>query len=153
MADREVALRFVAFRLYTADEYAKHGSFNEFLGFVTKGLDDSESESFDPLRADFVRGMTNGYAVFGDRAFRKWPRGTEWKNPINRALFESWGTVLADHDETAVRSVAEDLVGRARDMMTDDRDFIYSISSATGDIRNVRVRFSKVREAVEEVLP
>lgn len=152
MADREVALRFVAFRLYTADEYAKHGSFNEFLGFVTKRLDDSESESFDPLRADFVRGMTNGYSVFGDRAFRKWPWDTEWKNPINRALFESWGTVLADHDETAVQSVAEDLVSRARDMMTDDRDFIYSISSATGDIRNVRTRFSKVREAVEEVL-
>lgn len=153
MADREVALRFVAFRLYTADEYARHGSFNEFLGFVTKRLDDSEGESFDPLRADFVRGMINGYAVFGDRAFRKWPWDTEWKNPINRALFESWGTVLADHDETAVQSVAEDLVRCARDMMTDDRDFIYSISSATGDIRNVRTRFDKVREAVEEVLP
>ena len=152
MADREVALRFVAFRLFTADEYAKYGSFNEFLGFVTKRLDDPGNESLDRLRADFVRGMKNGYSVFGDRAFRKWPRDTNWKNPINRALFESWGTVLADHDETAVLSVADDLVRRARDMMTDDRDFIYSISSATGDIRNVRTRFGKVRETVEEVL-
>ncbi|MCY3791637.1 MAG: DUF262 domain-containing protein, partial [Gemmatimonadetes bacterium] len=41
MADREVALRFVAFRLFTVDEYAKHGGFNEFLGFVTKWLDES----------------------------------------------------------------------------------------------------------------
>ena len=92
MADREVALRFVAFRLFTADEYAKHDGFNEFLGLVTKLLDESESESLDRLRADFVRGMTNGYALFGDHAFRKWPRDAVRKNPINRALFESWGT-------------------------------------------------------------
>ena len=152
MADREVALRFVAFRLFTADEYAKHGGFNEFLGFVTKRLDESESESLDRLRADFVRGMTNGYAVFGEYAFRKWPWEAARKNPINRALFESWGTVLADHDETAVRSVADDLSKRARDMMTDDSEFLNSISGSTGDIRNVRTRFAKVRETVEEVL-
>ena len=152
MADREVALRFVAFRLFTAEEYAKHGGFNEFLGFVTKRLDESEGESLDRLRADFVRGMTNSYAVFGDYAFRKWPWDATRKNPINRALFESWGTVLADYDETAVRSVADDLARRARDMMTDDRAFINSISGSTGDIRNVRTRFGKVREEVEEVL-
>ena len=152
MADREVALRFVAFRLFTADEYAKHGGFNEFLGFVTKRLDESDSENLDRLRADFVRGMTNGYAVFGEYAFRKWPWDAARKNPINRALFESWGTALADHDETAVLGVADDLARRARDMMTDDSEFNYSISSSTGDIRNVRTRFAKVREAVEEVL-
>ena len=153
MADREVALRFVAFRLYTADEYAKHGSFNEFLGFVTKRLDNSESENLDRLRADFVRGMVNGYSVFGDHAFRKWPTDATRKYPINRALFESWGTVLADHDETAVQSVAGDLASRARVMMTNDSEFRYSISSSTGDPRNVRTRFGKVRATVEEVLP
>ena len=152
MADREVALRFVAFRLFTSDDYVQHGSFDEFLGFVTNRLDEPTSENLDDLRSDFVRGMTNGYAVFGEHAFRKWPRDAIRKSPINRALFESWGTVLADYDETVIRSAAEDLVTRAREMMTDDLEFIHSISSSTGTIRNVRTRLGKVRDAVREIV-
>ena len=152
MADREVALRFVGFRLFTPDEYAQHGSFNEFLGAVTKQLDDPACQSLDQLRADFVRSMTNGYAVFGDYAFRKWPWATKRRNPINRALFESWGTVLADHDETTVRAGTVELIKRAREMMTNDSEFIESISSSTGDVRNVRIRLRSVRDAAQEVL-
>ena len=152
MADREVALRFVSFRLFTSDDYVQHGSFDEFLGFVTNRLDDPTSENLDSLRSDFIRGMTNGYAVFGENAFRKWPWDAERKSPINRALFESWGTVLADYDETAIGNAAEDLVTRAREMMTNDFEFIHSISSSTGTIRNVRTRLGKVRELAQEVV-
>ena len=153
MADREMVLRFVAFRLFTSNEYAQHGSFDEFLGIVTDRLDNLAHENLDQLRTDFVRGMTNGYAVFREHAFRKWPLNADRKSPINRALFESWGTVLADHHETAVRSVAEELVNRARDMMTNNIEFINSISGSTGDVRNVRTRLGKVREVMKEVLP
>ena len=152
MADREVALRFVGFRLFASEEYAQHGSFDDFLGIVTKRLDDPANQNLDQLRADFVRGMTNCYRVFGEHAFRKWPWGATWKNPINRALFESWGTVLADHDEATVQSGAAKLASGARDMMTNDDDFIRSISSGTGSVRNVQTRLSKVREAVAAVL-
>lgn len=152
MADREVALRFVGFRLFTPDEYARYGSFDEFLGVVTKRLDDSVNQSLDKLRADFVRGMTNCNAVFGPYAFRRWPLGEERRNPINRALFETWGSVLADHDEDAVSAGNAELVKRAREMMTNDSDFIGSISGSTGDVRNVRTRFRGVHLAVQEVL-
>ena len=152
MADREVALRFVGFRLFTPDDYAQHDSFDEFLGFVTKRLDDPADQNLDQLRADFVRGMTNCYVVFGDHAFRRWPLGPSRRNPINRALFESWGTALADHDETAVLAGTAALVSRAREMMTNDSEFIGSISGSTGDVRNVRTRLRSVRGAVREVL-
>ena len=138
--------------MFTSDEYAQHGSFDEFLSCVTDRLDDSATNNLDQLRIDFVRGMTNGYTVFGEHAFRKWPLEADRRSPINRALFESWGTVLADYDETAVRSVAEDLVNRAREMMTNDYDFINSISSSTGDRRNVRARLGKVREVTAGVV-
>lgn len=152
MADREVALRFVAFRLFTSDDYEQHGSFDEFLGFVTNRLDDPAGEDLDSLRLEFVRGMANGYAVFGENAFRKWPWDASRKSPINRALFESWGTVLADYEEPAIRSAAEDLVSRAREMMTNDLEFLHSISSSTGSVRNVRTRLGKVRELAAEVV-
>ena len=152
MADREVALRFVAFRLFTSDEYAQHDSFDEFLGFVTDRLDASTSENLDQVRTDFVRGMTNCYLVFGEHAFRKWPLDATRKSPINRALFESWGTVLADYSETVVRGGAEELLKRAREMMTTDFEFVNSISGSTGDVRNVRTRLGKVRAVASEVL-
>ena len=152
MADLEMALRFVGFRLFTPDEYAQHASFDEFLRIVTQRLDDPAGPSLDQLHADFVRGMTNCHAVFGDYAFRKWPLDTDRRNPINRALFESWGTVLVDHDTPAVRARAAELVKPARNMMTFDVQFIESISGSTGDVRNVRTRLDSVRTAVQEVL-
>lgn len=152
MADLEMALRFVGFRLFTPDEYAQHASFDEFLGFVTQRLDDPAGPSLDDLHADFVRGMINCHAVFGDHAFRKWPRDTDRRNPINRALFESWGTVLADYDTTLVKAGAKEMAGHARHMMTRDYDFIDSISGSTGAVRNVRTRLQKVRTVVKEAL-
>ncbi len=40
MADREVTLRFVAFRLFTPSEYGQYGNFDDFLGAATQELDD-----------------------------------------------------------------------------------------------------------------
>lgn len=152
MADREVVLRFVAFRLFSPDEYAKHGSFDEFLAAATRTLDDLAFEVLDKVRTDFVGAMANSFAVFGDYAFRKRPRGVDRRYPINRALFETWGTALADYDASTVRAGGSELRKRSRDMMTDDPEFIGSISGSTGDPRNVRTRFRKVRDAVREVL-
>ena len=152
MADLEMVLRFVGFRLFTPDEYAQHASFDEFLGFVTQRLDDPAGPALDRLHADFVRGMTNCHVVFRDHAFRKWPRGTDRRNPINRALFESWGTVLADHGTATVKARARKLTSLARHMMTHDHKFIDSISGSTGDVRNVRTRLRTVHTVVKEVL-
>ncbi len=152
MADREVALRFIAFRLFDPDDYAEHGSFDEFLGSVTKHLDDAANGDLEQLRSEFAQGMVNGYAVFGEHAFRKWPRDATRKSPINRALFETWGTVLAGYEENDVRNASGDLVRRARDMMTSDTEFIHSISSATGSVGSVRTRFGKVQEVVKEAV-
>ena len=152
MADLEMALRFVGFRLFTPDEYAQYGSFDEFLGVVTNRLDDPAGASLDQLRADFVRGMTNCHTVFRNYAFRKWPLRSTRRNPINRALFESWGTVLADYEEAVIREGAAKLVTRARKMMTHDSEFIGSISGSTGAAGNVRTRLRSVRNAVQEEL-
>ena len=152
MADREMALRFVGFRLFTAEQYGQHGSFDEFLGIVTERLDDPTNQSLGQLHTDFVRGMTNCYAAFGERAFRKWPLDATRKNPINRALFESWGTVLADYDEVTVQNGTADLVEHSREMMTDDVEFINSITSSTGHVRNVQIRLGKVRTVADMVL-
>ena len=152
MADREVVLRFVAFRLSDPDDYARHASFDEFLGFVTEQLDESTDRELGRLYSDFVRGMDNCHLVFGEHAFRKPPWEAARKNPINRALFESWGTVLANYEKSAVLGASRDLECRAREMMIRDHDFIASISSSTGTVRNVRTRLGKVHAVAAEAL-
>ncbi len=152
MADREVILRFIAFRMFALDDYAKHDGFDEFLSEVSIELDRRDDGIHEKLRADFNCGMINCRQVFGEYAFRKWPADIETKNPINRGLFESWGTVLADYDSTSVLRAAEVIRTRARKMMADDAEFINSISSSTGTVRNVQTRFERVRGLVREAL-
>ena len=152
MADREVALRFVAFRLFAPEDYSSRGGFDEFLNEATNRLDSATGDILGKLKGDFIRGMINGHTVFGEHAFRKWPCDSSRKSPVNRGLFESWGTALADYDESVIRNAANDLVGRARKMMTDDQEFIGSITSSTGTERNVRIRLGRVRDLVREVV-
>ena len=52
----------------------------------------------------------------------------------------------------SVRAGKEELVKRAREMMTNDYEFIRAISGSTGDVRNVRTRLRSVRDAAQEVL-
>lgn len=153
MADREIALRFIAFQLLTVDEYARYGSYDEFLGEVVAQIDEGLSDAeLNALREWFVKGMRHAFLVFGEHTFRKWPQGTERRNPINRALVETWGNVLAEFDEADIVAAKDVLVDRARTLMTTDYEFINAIGGSTGDVANVRARFSKVREIAEEVL-
>ena len=96
--------------------------------------------------------MTNCHAAFGEHAFRKWPLNVNRMSPINRALFDSWGTALADYDEIRVQEAAQDLTARARSLMTYDIEFINSISRSTGSVSNVRTRLDKVRAIAKEVM-
>jgi hypothetical protein len=153
MADREVALRSVAFRLFSVDDYAKSGTLDDFLGKATERIDSELSETeLHQIHQTFSRGMRHAKLAFGDYAFRKWPRDADRRNPINRALVETWGTVLADFSEARVIERQNALARRARDLMTDDLPFIGSIAGSTGDPANVRERFTKVRAVATEVL-
>ncbi len=152
MADREMALRFIGFRQFSLNDYEQHSGFDEFLGYVTEWIDDHTSHDLNRLRVDFVRSMNNCHLLFGEYAFRRWPKEESRRCPINRALFDSWGTALVDYDSDSVKAAKCDIVDRAREIMTNDADFIESISRSTGDVKNVRMRFDKVRTIVREVL-
>ncbi|MBI2570982.1 MAG: DUF262 domain-containing protein [Candidatus Schekmanbacteria bacterium] len=156
LADREIVLRFLAFSIYSVDDYADIKGFDDFLGKATEYLDrNATDEQLTELRDRFQKGMRLAYEVFGEHAFRKWPQGpSERRNPINRALVETWGTVLASCDEALVLERVDTLVERARELMTADFDptFISAIVGSTSDIARVRYRFSKVNELAREVL-
>ena len=152
MVDRELALRFAAFWHHGPEGYERSDSLESFLLRVTRSLDDVskiDDLTLVDIRNAFERGLSLAHEVFGVYAFRKWPKGIERLAPINRALFETWAVELARADQSAVRESAESIVDLARHGMHSDSDYINSISSATGDVRSVQMRFEKTRKFIQ----
>ena len=144
MVDRELALRFVAFWCYGPDGYLRSDSLETFLLRATRSLDDEhdiDDEALDEILVAFERGLTLAHEVFGEHAFRKWPTDNDRLAPINRALFETWTVELSRAGKRVVRENAKKIRALARQGMASDTKYIQSISSATGDVRAVRVRF------------
>jgi hypothetical protein len=149
MVDREVALRFCAFQLISPEAFP--GSMDEFLLDVTRQLDDPRQvneQQFAELERAFQQALANAFAVFNDHAFRKWPLGEDARKPFNRALFESWTVELAQAPEADVIRTAAKIQDAARRAMAQDVEYISSITSATGNRRNVTKRFVTAREII-----
>ena len=74
----------------------------EFRKLIAKGnikKDDILITSIDKLKNDFIIAMNRGYEIFGEHAFRKSCPGQR-RTPINKSLFETWGVLLAQLNET-----------------------------------------------------
>jgi hypothetical protein len=155
MHDREAALRFAAFRLLgDISQYDEFGTLERLLGWASVRLDDPSiltDAALERLLADFHRSMTNAFLLFGLHAFRKWPITSDRLSPINRALFESWGVVLADYSAAQLDPVSDQIVSKARQAMTSDHDYISAVSTSTSDTRKVRQRFAVPQAILDEV--
>ncbi|MET8092400.1 DUF262 domain-containing protein [Micromonospora sp. NPDC005220] len=148
MADREMILRFLAFRLTDPGSYTDD-DFDLFLRTSMRALNKLPKVAIDELWEQFEKALHGAYEIFGDYAFRKVERkGGSRRLPINKALFEAVSVNLAmmTEDEIAV------LIRRHRrvekkflDLMS-DVDFQAAISQGTGDPAKVRFRFDAIRE-------
>lgn len=152
MDDREVVLRFCAFTMLGVEGYVSKakGAMDLFLELATAMLDSPEEVSdarLEELYEKFRRAMVNCYTVFGDHAFRKWPVGTERLYPINRPLFESWSFVLGQYDTDDLARRKDQIVLQARERMTSSREYNDAITSSTGGVAKVRLRFEVAADA------
>jgi hypothetical protein len=144
MNDREMALRFAAFRLQGLDAYLEQPVMESFLMRATRALDDPKQTPDDrvvELEESFARAMGNASLLFGDHAFRKWPIGATGRSPINRALFETWSVTLADYDARELEARRQHIVAASRKRMTTDVDYLNAITASTADRRRVDYRF------------
>lgn len=152
MADREVVLRVLAFQLLGPDDYMEAGSLDVFLGRATQVLDSASNDNLELLSQKFRSGMRNSFLLFGEHAFRKWPvYELSRRAPINRALCEVWGNVLSGYSSDVLMARREQIVTKAREMMTIDYEFISAISGSTGAIYNVKTRFAKIYDLISEI--
>lgn len=151
MADREMVLRFLAFRMTSPHAY-KPGDFDAFLAEAMHQVNRLDSVEEDRLRTEFLTAMLAAEKIFGHHAFRKYRRNQQRKSPINKALFEAVSVNLAslgDGDRQALWQV--DVLDAFAELM-DDAEFERAISVGTGDARKVRKRFDAVKELFADAL-
>ncbi|MEU5821194.1 DUF262 domain-containing protein [Streptomyces sp. NPDC047803] len=142
MADREMVLRFLAFRLSNPVEHTEK-DFDQFLRNAMGKVNARNDEEREALAREFRVAMRCARELFGEHAFRKW-HGEERSAPvINKALFETVSVTLALLDD---QGRARLVASRARVLdrffaLMKNWDFERAISVGTTDPAKIRTRF------------
>lgn len=144
MADRELALRFVAFylqdhKLYGQDVY--RGDMDQYLDNTVNLLNKSDDSYYDTIINAFDKAMKNASIMFGDRAFRK-------SSLINKALFLSWSRVLCDIEETSLRNNGKDYTAILSNQINKNAEYNQSLSLSTNDVRRIEYNYNMAKKIV-----
>ncbi|MFI2369030.1 DUF262 domain-containing protein [Streptomyces sp. NPDC018833] len=145
MADREMVLRFLAFRLSNPAEHSEK-DFDQFLINAMYRINALTEERREQYAREFRVAMRCAQDLFHEHAFRKWRGGPRSSPAINKALFETISVHLAlleDHERDRLVASRGRVHQRFFELM-DDWDFDRSISVSTGDPGKVRTRFQEV---------
>ncbi len=154
MAARECVLRFMSFTLNSYTSY-KSSDFDSFLNFTMATLNNMPENERNKVEESFVRVLNASRDIFGNYAFRKQYRKNAWRNPINKALFETWTvnlSALNDDQLKELKQKKDALITGFIDLMNGSSGFDSAISQGTGNIAKVKLRFSEISKLIKEVL-
>ncbi|MEU2110702.1 DUF262 domain-containing protein [Streptomyces sp. NPDC019507] len=145
MDDREMVLRFLAFRMTNPAAHSEK-DFGNFLISSMYRINSLTDDQREQYAREFRVAMRCAQDLFGEHAFRKWRGGKRSSSVINKALFETISVHLALlDDQERDRLVASRAKVHARFFeLMDDWDFDRAISVSTGDPARIRTRFHEV---------
>lgn len=153
MIDQEFILGFLAYSIYGYKKYHEFESrdifFVETMTFINQMFSDKD---FKEIENKFKKSMIAAHKIFGENAFRKIPKKTSRRSPINQALFEAWSVTLSKLDDSQIERLKNrrnDLIDKFSELADNDNEFFKSISQAT---EKVEVRFRNIENLVREVL-
>ena len=149
MADRELALRFIAFYLTPPRQYKK-GNLDRFLGEAMVRLNGMTPRERANLAEVFRRAMRASQLLLGDEAFRKPRHERGYRRPVNRALFEAWSVNIALRTSEQIETLvcqADEVRAQFKELAKDP-EFDASISWGTGSIERVHKRFDAINELI-----
>ena len=152
MADRECALRFLAFHIDPWEHYTS-SDLNGYLVRAMRRINNMSESRRNEFASDFKKAMSAAKELFGKYAFRKRTKVNDRLRPISKALFESWSVQLArcSPEEVAVLiAQRKNVERRFIRLMKEDEEFDRSISYSTGSTQRVQKRFQAVQRLVEE---
>ncbi|EKK9972218.1 DUF262 domain-containing protein [Vibrio parahaemolyticus] len=155
MTDREIALRFCAFKASSLEEYRQFSSLDSFLVNFTERLDGKTKNSItdtemEHLLSSFESAMDSAHQILGNLAFRRIEDGKQRRGPINRAIFESQSIALSRYStkELMKRSseVKDILLG-----LFQNPEYTKSVTVGTGAPNSVKTRLDLPKAALAEL--
>ncbi len=158
MTNRELVLRFCAFRRYSDIEYRKYSSLDAFLVAYTKRLDGCSvdqptvtDKEMAGLKADFSQAMQNAHRILQKAAFRRFPPTQIRRGPINRAVFEAQAIALADYQLQILLPKKQKIVEAFRSAFS-DLEYSRAVTVGTGDPKAVERRLSRTKDILARAL-
>ncbi|MCP4138507.1 MAG: DUF262 domain-containing protein [bacterium] len=171
MAAQELILRFLAFSLQNSDRF--DSSMDTFLSdtmriinsmpelrkknlekiFKNKPLPELRFSTIKELEKRFATAMERGSELFGEYAFRK-SLPDQHKTPINKALFETWGNILADLSEKQYKTLLKnkDRLFKEYLIVLKDIEFERAVSREGARASGVQFRYKRIQELIKTIL-
>lgn len=163
MGAREMILRMLSFIMRSYEKYPNNHDMDSFIcetliainksphNLKNSGIEDICIENIENLCSYFERGMQRAYELFEDYAFRRSMPGSR-KTPVNKSLFEVWGTILARMES----STFDKIIGDKENFMKNYKSYIFDSKVELALSRNswmkssVTLRFQRANELVKD---
>jgi hypothetical protein len=151
MSDREMALRFCAFRNFSVENYGQAASLDSYLLEFTRRLDTHAvaDAEYDDLVSVFDQAMINSHEILGGLAFRRYQYNSSRRGPINRAIFES--QALADYSLEQLMPFQDQILMSFLELF-EDPVYDNAVKSGTGDVLKIHRRLEMPRKVLEGIV-
>jgi len=142
MKDREVVLRYLAFRWFDyKNEYT--GDMSDFVESAMKKINKIDSNKIQEMKEDFQRVMQWSYSIWTYKNFRiptSYTRGT-----INTAILESVCNYLSSKNDSFLER-NKDIIRGNYTKLIDDDVYVEAVTKSTGNKAKVLERFRLAHE-------
>ncbi|MBF0540966.1 MAG: DUF262 domain-containing protein [Nitrospirae bacterium] len=142
MKDREVVLRYLAFKIFDYKIDYKD-SIDYFLGKTMKHLNMMEDKEEEKIKADFLRVMEKTYDFFGKNNFRFPTRTTRGR--INISMLESIGHFFSNKSNEFLNNNKDKIIENFNTLLSDP-NYNDAVRLATADRNRVIRRFKRAEE-------
>lgn len=153
MDDRELCLRYVAFKLTTYDKYQP--PMYNFLDIGMEEIGKIDDARRISLKNEFIEGLKTVEILLGENAFAKGVfEVTSKRQKVNKAIFECLITCICNltpDQRTVLIARKTTFVDGYKEVLI-DKSFIDSITLHTSDAKSINARFKLVISLLDKVL-
>ncbi|WP_027404467.1 DUF262 domain-containing protein [Aphanizomenon flos-aquae] len=147
MKDREVILRYLAFRIFDYEKEYQN-DLSDFVENAMKKINLMPNEEIDALKNDFKRVMDLTFEFFGNKNFRL-PAGKS-RGRINIAIFESVSYFFSRNNNKFLEDNKKSIQDNF-DKLLENPEYIDAVKYATNSKKKVIIRFNLAQQILGNV--
>lgn len=151
MDAQETILRCLCYIIGDTSEYTENDTQQSFLDRNIQKL--NSLKVLDDVESKFLLGMNRGYELFEKQAFRYISQGKK-RGTINKSLFEVWGAILANLDNSNYELLKAKKTELIADFskLCDNNEFYRAVSRDSWTKKNVEYRFNAINKLINGVI-